>query len=77
MIATISPIKPDSPRLDTSAVMFPTTSPMIATLPKTNPATTPNPNRPTKIDVRPPTKEWIIFIALSINEYLRFTLLLP
>jgi len=71
-MATIKPTNPASPRPDTSAVMFPTTSPTKNVSPKTNPATTPNPNRLTKIDVSPPTNEWIIFIALSINEYLLF-----
>ena len=56
-MATINPTKPDDPKPDTSAVMFPTTSPSKATSPNNNPATTPRPNRLTKIELSPPTKE--------------------
>jgi hypothetical protein len=77
IIATRSPTRPPSPNADTSAVMLPTTSPIMTVLPNSKPATIPSPNKLTKIDCSPLTNEPTVFIALSINEYLLSILLLP
>ena len=45
IIATSKPTNPPSPKPDTSAVMFATTSPTKDVLPNSNPATIPNPKR--------------------------------